>query len=88
MGKYVNPGMRAFSEIADAEYVDQTGLIHLINQTMLTKNKLTCVCRPRGMSSNMLTFPPWGNTSGLRKCPEGRGWRTWPFCQRNPPGYR
>ena len=47
MGQYVNPGNRAFAEIADADYVDQTGLISLINQSLRTKKKLTCVSRPR-----------------------------------------
>ena len=47
MGIYVNPGNRAFAEIADTDYVDKTGLISLINQTIGKKNKLTCVSRPR-----------------------------------------
>ena len=47
MGIYVNPGNRAFAEIADADYEDMTGLIQLINQTIDKKNKLTCVSRPR-----------------------------------------
>jgi len=47
MGMYVNPGNRAFAEIADSDYVDQTGLIALINGTINRKNKLTCVSRPR-----------------------------------------
>ncbi|MBQ7486158.1 MAG: AAA family ATPase [Clostridia bacterium] len=47
MGVYVNPGNRAFAEIADKDYVDKTGLIGLINQTIGTKSKLTCISRPR-----------------------------------------
>ena len=47
MGFYVNPGNSAFAEIADADYVDKTGLIALINQTLGKRNKLTCVSRPR-----------------------------------------
>ena len=47
MGTYVNPGNRAFAEIDDRDYVDKTGLIGLINQTIGKKNKLTCVSRPR-----------------------------------------
>ena len=47
MGVYVNPGNRAFAEIADKDYVDKTGLISLINQTIGTKSKLTCISRPR-----------------------------------------
>ncbi len=47
MGFYVNPGNAAFAEIADSDYVDKTGLIGLINQSVGKKNKLTCISRPR-----------------------------------------
>lgn len=47
MGTYVNPGNLAFAEVADSDYVDKTGLIGLINKTIGTKNKLTCISRPR-----------------------------------------
>lgn len=47
MGIYVNPGNQAFAEIADVDYVDKTGLISLMNKTIRTKNKLTCISRPR-----------------------------------------
>ena len=47
MGTYINPGNTAFMEIADADYVDKTGLISLLNSTIGRKNKLTCVSRPR-----------------------------------------
>lgn len=59
MGIYVNPGNKAFAEIDDADYVDKTGLIELINQTIGTKNKLTCISRPRrfgkSFAAKMLT---------------------------------
>ena len=47
MGTYLNPGNSGFSEIIKSEYVDKTGLISLINHTIGTKKKLTCVSRPR-----------------------------------------
>ena len=47
MGLYVNPGNQAFAEIADADYVDMTGMISLVSQTIGRKNKLTCISRPR-----------------------------------------
>lgn len=47
MGFYVNPGNAGFAEIADSDYVDKTGLIDLINQSIGKKNKLTCISRPR-----------------------------------------
>ena len=47
MGVYVNPGNIGFAEINNPNYVDKTMLIELINQTMGTETKLTCVSRPR-----------------------------------------
>lgn len=47
MGKYLNPGNCGFQEMLRSEYVDKTGLIDLINRTIGTKQKLTCVSRPR-----------------------------------------
>ncbi len=47
MGIYLNPGNSGFSEILRSKYVDKTGLIGLINSTINTKQKLTCVSRPR-----------------------------------------
>lgn len=59
MGIYVNPGHAGFAEINDEDYVDKTGLIDLINQTVGKKNKLTCVSRPRrfgkSFAAKMLT---------------------------------
>ena len=47
MGIYINPGNAAFAEINDSDYVDKTGMIELINQSIGTNNKLTCISRPR-----------------------------------------
>ncbi|MBQ9009971.1 MAG: AAA family ATPase [Clostridia bacterium] len=47
MGTYLNPGNGGFAEILRSGYVDKTGLIGLINHTVGTKRKLTCVSRPR-----------------------------------------
>ena len=47
MGVYVNPGNSGFAEIVQSDYVDKTGLIGLINGTIGTKKKLTCISRPR-----------------------------------------
>lgn len=47
MGTYLNPGNSGFSEIINSEYVDKTGLIRLINSTIGTVKKLTCISRPR-----------------------------------------
>lgn len=47
MGTYLNPGNRGFQEILQSEYVDKTGLIDLVNQTVGTMEKLSCISRPR-----------------------------------------
>ncbi len=47
MGAYFNPGNRGFQEILQSEYVDKTGLIALVNETVGTMQKLSCISRPR-----------------------------------------
>ncbi|MCI9438704.1 MAG: AAA family ATPase, partial [Lachnospiraceae bacterium] len=47
MGTYYNPGNKGFQKILHSEYVDKTGLIALINQTIGTTGMLTCISRPR-----------------------------------------
>lgn len=47
MGTYLNPGNSAFEEVLRSEYVDKTGMIALINQSLGTLQKLTCISRPR-----------------------------------------
>lgn len=47
MGTYLNPGNSGFQDIRGGEYVDKSGLIALINDTIGTTNKLTCISRPR-----------------------------------------
>ena len=47
MGNYLNPGNSGFARIRNGLYVDKSGLIRLINQTIDTQECLTCVSRPR-----------------------------------------
>ena len=47
MGTYLNPGNSGFAEMLKSDYVDKTGLISMINGTIGTKKKLTCISRPR-----------------------------------------
>lgn len=47
MGTYLNPGNSGFEKIRNSIYVDKTGLIRLINQTIGTIQKLTCISRTR-----------------------------------------
>ena len=47
MGNYLNPGNSGFAQIRNDLYVDKSGLIALINQTIDTPRHLTCISRPR-----------------------------------------
>lgn len=47
MGNYLNPGNSRFESIRNGQYVDKSGLIQLINETIDTAQKLTCISRPR-----------------------------------------
>lgn len=47
MGMYLNPGNEGFKEIRRSDYVDKSGLIAQINQTIGINRKLTCISRPR-----------------------------------------
>ncbi len=47
MGNYLNPGNSGFTAIRNSTYVDKSGMIDLINRTIDTTEKLTCISRPR-----------------------------------------
>ena len=47
MGNYLNVGNAGFAAATKGLYVDKTGMIAFINSTLDTKDKLTCVSRPR-----------------------------------------
>lgn len=47
MGIYLNPGNAGFEEALRSKYIDKTAMIELINDTINTTRKLTCVSRPR-----------------------------------------
>jgi len=47
MGTYLNPGSIGFSRIKKKNYVDKSGLIALINDSIDTTSNLICISRPR-----------------------------------------
>lgn len=47
MGNYLNPGNSGFTGIRNDTYVDKSEMICLINETIETPRRLTCVSRPR-----------------------------------------
>ncbi len=55
MGMYLNIGNAGFRSVRKGLYVDKTGLISYINSTLGTKDKLTCVSRPRRFGKSFAT---------------------------------
>ncbi len=53
MGTYLNPGNAGFIGNCDDDYVDKTMLISLINSTIDTSRKLTCISRPRRFGKSL-----------------------------------
>lgn len=58
MGMYLNPGNMAFARNIKKNYIDKTGIIEILNDTIGTSDNLTCVSRPRrfgkSFAANML----------------------------------
>ncbi len=53
MGTYINKGNNAFRNIVRQEYVDKTSLIPLINATIDTESRYSCVTRCRRFGKSM-----------------------------------
>lgn len=53
MGTYINPGNEAFKVIRNGEYIDKSGLIKCVNDSIDTLNKLTCVSRSRRFGKSL-----------------------------------
>ena len=47
MGIYINKGNEGFRQTRNSEYVDKSGLIAVVNKTLLTEQKFSCVTRSR-----------------------------------------
>ena len=47
MGIYINKGNEGFQSTRRSEYVDKTGLIAVVNKTLLTEKRFSCVTRSR-----------------------------------------
>ena len=53
MGTYINKGNNGFRDIVNSEYVDKTSLIPLINATLNTESRYSCVTRSRRFGKSM-----------------------------------
>ena len=47
MGKYINTGNEVFHSAVKREYIDKTGLIAVVNDTLFSEARFTCVSRCR-----------------------------------------
>ena len=47
MGIYINPGNEVFRVKRNDTYIDKSGLIGVVNQTIGKRYKLSCISRPR-----------------------------------------
>ena len=47
MGIYINIGNTAFQSVRNGEYVDKSGLIAVVNSTLFTERRFSCVSRSR-----------------------------------------
>ena len=53
MGLYINKGNEGFRRIRNGEYIDKSGLIAVVNQTLFTEKCFTCVTRCRRFGKSM-----------------------------------
>ncbi|MGM9815430.1 MAG: AAA family ATPase [Lepagella sp.] len=53
MGTYINKGNSEFRDIVSHEYVDKTQLIPLINATLNSESRYSCVTRCRRFGKSM-----------------------------------
>ena len=53
MGIYIDKGNGAFRQVRNSEYIDKSGLIAVVNKTLFTEQKFTCVTRSRRFGKSM-----------------------------------
>ena len=53
MGTYINRGNLDFTESRNSEYVDKSGLIAVVNKTLFTEQRFSCVTRCRRFGKSM-----------------------------------
>ena len=53
MGTYINIGNSGFQSARNGEYVDKSGLISVVNNTLFTERRFSCVSRSRRFGKSM-----------------------------------
>ena len=58
MGQYIDKGSQGFESVLNSQFVDKTGVIHLLNESIDTEARFVCVSRPRrfgkSVNANMI----------------------------------
>ncbi len=54
MGKYFNTGNVGFKRIIKSEYIDKTGMIDIVNDSVETTENLICISRPRRFGKSFI----------------------------------
>ena len=53
MGTYINTGNAGFQSARNGEYVDKSGLIAIVNATLNTEQRFSCVTRCRRFGKSL-----------------------------------
>lgn len=53
MGLYINKGNEGFWSSRNSEYIDKSGLIAVVNQTLFTERRFSCITRSRRFGKTM-----------------------------------
>ncbi len=53
MGTYINIGNAGFQSVINGEYVDKSGLIAIVNSTLFTERRFSCVSRSRRFGKSL-----------------------------------
>ena len=53
MGIYINTGNAGFQSVLNGEYVDKSGLIAIVNSTLFTERRMSCVTRSRRFGKSL-----------------------------------
>ena len=53
MGTYINIGNPGFQSVRNGEYIDKSGLIAIINHTLFTEHRFSCVSRARRFGKSL-----------------------------------
>ena len=53
MGMYINVGNAGFRSARNGEYVDKSGLIAVVNRSLFTERRFSCVTRSRRFGKSM-----------------------------------